>query len=298
LIGLTSAVFASEKAKKAFRQNEPPKDGSWTERWENGSLRSQGSYTKGAKEGLWRTWYKNGQLQTIGTYEMGEPTGFWSTWYENGKIKLKATMDFAVQHEMNGMKKGWKFWTEEGEPVVYETWLPKTIEVAEVETKKTAHCRYFKIITTNYQHFEYVQRDSDKNPILFYKHERAIEPILGNFGKLMLVDDFPATKSSNVYVIDLKTGKKWSIDTDIYSLTNHKLDTNNFMVFAQPIGFSPDDSKVLIKMPIGYLMSMDKEQQDAVIKKYGSPSYVVDSKTGKILHEYDQENLSEKWWLY
>jgi hypothetical protein len=317
-VGLTSTTFALEKG--SYQNNL--KEGVWTDRDDKtGLLRSQGNYTKGKKNGLWtfydlkgnkisqgnfkdeqqiglwRTWYGNGQLRTIGVYDLGEKTGSWTTWYENGKIKLKANMGFAPFHGLNVMEKGWKFWTEEGEPVTYESWLPTNLDVADVDTRETTNCRFFKITTTDNERFEYVQRSTDKNPILFYQHERAIYPVLGNLGRLMLVDDMPADKSSNVYMVDLKTGKKWSIDNDVYTHTNEKLDTNIFLVFANPVGFSPDDHDVLIKMPIGYLMTMGPGENE-IIKKYGNPSYVVDSETGEILHEYDQENVPEKWWEY
>lgn len=317
-VGLTSTSFALEKG--SYQNNL--KEGVWTDRDDKtGFLQSQGSYTKDKKNGLWtfydlkgnkisqgsfkdeqqiglwRTWYGNGQLRTIGVYDMGKKTGSWTAWYENGKIKLKATMGLAPLYGLNVMEKGWKFWTEEGEPVTYESWLPADLDVADIDTWKATNCRFFRILTTNNERFEYVQRLSDEKPILFYQHERAISPVLGNLGRLMLVDDMPATKTSNVYMIDLKTGKKWSIDNDVYNLTNQKLDTNTFLVFANPAGFSPDDSKILIRMPIGYVMP-EGEKEGEIMRKYGRPVYVVDSETGKILHEYDQENVPEKWWEY
>ena len=61
----------------------------WTEWYENGQKRKEGSYKEGWKEGVWTEWYENGQKQSEGSYKEGWKEGMWTEWSMNGQIHGK-----------------------------------------------------------------------------------------------------------------------------------------------------------------------------------------------------------------
>ncbi len=140
-------------------------------------------------------------------------------------------------------------------------------------------------------------RKKDAEPILFYKHERAIDILTSHHGRLIVVNDSPASKSSEILVVDLKIKNNWQIDHQLIARYHKEVDAEGYLVLPVPVEFSPDDQKVLIRMRLGYNFSHRPEETELFQKKYDNWSYVVDSKSGKILNEYKASSVPEKWWL-
>jgi len=61
------------------------KQGKWTEFFENGSKKAEGTYKDNKKIGNWKFYYKNGQIEQEGKYNnKGNAEGEWKRYFENG----------------------------------------------------------------------------------------------------------------------------------------------------------------------------------------------------------------------
>ncbi len=144
---------------------------------------------------------------------------------------------------------------------------------------------------------EYIQRPTDKSPILFYKHCRDIDFALGNQNCLILINDSEAVDDNQVVIYDLKKRKKYRIDQEV--LTQYqKIFPNNGsfsgFIFATALAFSPNDKQVFIRLE----MDNQSVQNKVWYRKHPQWSYVVDSANGKILKIYKtEENIPINWWV-
>lgn len=146
----------------------------------------------------------------------------------------------------------------------------------------------------------YVQRKSDKQPILFYTHKRRIEATLGHQDKRVLINDYFATKTCKVVVADIGSGKNWRIDEAARRQYMHTAAKNWLPKYAIPkaVAFSPDDKMVLIAMKSGYIAS-SAEEAGAFGKRFKLWSYVVDSTNGTVLHTYQTNgSVPHNWWRF
>jgi hypothetical protein len=146
----------------------------------------------------------------------------------------------------------------------------------------------------------YVQRKSDKKPVLFYTHQRRIEAALGHQGQLVLINDYFATKACKVVVADIRSGKNWQIDEAAqrqYMRTAPK-QWLPYHAIPKAVAFSPDDKMVLIAMKSGYVAS-SAEEADAFGRRFRIWSYVVDSTDGTVLHAYQTNRaVPRNWWQF
>lgn len=146
----------------------------------------------------------------------------------------------------------------------------------------------------------YVQRKSDKQPILFYTHKRRIEATLGHQGKLVLINDYFATKASKVVVADIASGNNWQIDEktcEQHMRTAPKQWLPDHTI-PKAIAFSPDDKTVLIAMKSAYVPS-SSEEAGQFGKRFKLWSYVVDATDGTVLHAYQTNGIvPQNWWRF
>lgn len=64
------------------------KDGPWKEYYDDGTLRSAGSYDKGNRIGEWKFYYENGKIEEQGRYnKKGNPDGTWQWYYDDGTLR-------------------------------------------------------------------------------------------------------------------------------------------------------------------------------------------------------------------
>lgn len=68
------------------------KDGLWREHYQNGQLKSEGSYTADLKEGLHREWGDNGVLLLEGFYAKGKANGLMKWFHERGHLAGEGNM--------------------------------------------------------------------------------------------------------------------------------------------------------------------------------------------------------------
>lgn len=95
----------------------------------NGSIKLQGSYSKGKRTGLWHAWHQNGQKEsdanfkdellqgafvsyfpngkksTEGSFFQGKQVGAWSAWSNNGILTRKNI--FNDKNQLHGLQQGW-----------------------------------------------------------------------------------------------------------------------------------------------------------------------------------------------
>ena len=91
----------NEKVRRGAKQEK------WTEWYENGQKRAEGTYKDGMPDGLWTSWDENGQKSTEGTYKDGELDGLWTGWYENGQKRAERTYK-------DGRYSEWTYWDANG----------------------------------------------------------------------------------------------------------------------------------------------------------------------------------------
>ena len=85
------------------------KDGIWEDYFYNGKLESKGSYKNGIKEGIWEYYWDNGQLGSKGSYKNGKLDGYWEDYGGNGKLESKGSYK-------NGEKEGiWEYYWDNGQ---------------------------------------------------------------------------------------------------------------------------------------------------------------------------------------
>ncbi len=68
------------------------KDGLWREYYQNGQLKSEGSYTSGLKEGLHKEWEEKGILLLEGFYTNGKANGLMKWFHERGHLAGEGNM--------------------------------------------------------------------------------------------------------------------------------------------------------------------------------------------------------------
>src|SRR5262245_2503388 len=146
---------------------------------------------------------------------------------------------------------------------------------------------------------DFIKRNTDKEPLLFYTHHRGIVVTLGHKGQLMLINDNEATKSNKVMIVDLETNLAKQIDSEARRLyeQNSYVDSR-LIIVPVAYAFSPDDRNVLIKMELIYVSMSVGQEAERVARSYKEWWYVIDSKGGQVKHEYRTSELPESWWIF
>ncbi len=71
---------------QGFRQ------GPWKEYYEDGKIRSEGSYLNGKQVGLWKYYFANGKIENTGSFNKnGKTEGDWKWYYDDGTIRKEET---------------------------------------------------------------------------------------------------------------------------------------------------------------------------------------------------------------
>jgi hypothetical protein len=156
-----------------------------------------------------------------------------------------------------------------------------------------------KFDPNTYERKVYVKRPNDKAPVLFYVHGRDIAPTIGHHERLVVINDYFATKGCRVMIADLKTHKSWNIDSRaMESYTRNAKPDPHLIIIPEAYGFSPCDREVLIGMDLIYVSGPTAGLAGELGKTYKRRWYVVDSARGHILHEYRTNTPPPCWWVY
>jgi len=144
---------------------------------------------------------------------------------------------------------------------------------------------------------DFIKRDFDKKPIQFYVHHRGIGVTLGHRKRLVLINDYFSTKLAKVMVANLNSGSSKEIDRQALSMYHqHVRPDHRLWIVPEAYEFSPDDRKVLMKMTIESVSAATPEESVAAMRSYKEWWYSVDSRTGRVLHEYRNNKIRKKWW--
>jgi len=146
----------------------------------------------------------------------------------------------------------------------------------------------------------YLQRESDKEPVLIYTHGRAIEARLANQGGIMLINDHFATKACKVFVVDLQSQKKCRIDENVRQAYRRDAPAQWHARYAIPeaVDICPNDKMVLIEMKSGY-MAKNFEDAEQFGQRFQAWSYVVNPMNGEVMHCYQTNGIVPKrWWVF
>ncbi len=94
------------KSKGSFSDNF--QNGDWEYYYENGNLKSKGNLLNGVTYGVWQFYYENGQVSRKGNISNDKKQDAWQYFYENGGNKAQGQY-------VNDLKEGiWNFFYEEG----------------------------------------------------------------------------------------------------------------------------------------------------------------------------------------
>ena len=104
LLSLIMIVFSTSAFAKKVEKLPVMRDGLYYEHfspnlangtyeiyYDNGQLKTIGTFKDGKKDGLFEEYYENGQLQGRGTYKDWKRDGLWEYYHENGQLQYKGT---------------------------------------------------------------------------------------------------------------------------------------------------------------------------------------------------------------
>jgi len=142
----------------------------------------------------------------------------------------------------------------------------------------------------------YAQRREDKEPRLVFTHSRSASECVGPSGRRALINSFPASKTVEVYVADLSSGRSWRIDEQAMELyQRHAMPDRDLMIVPDGEDMSPDDGEALVRMDLIYFSVRTPEEADKVGSSFKQWWYVVDTGNGKVLLEY-RTPPPPRWW--
>jgi hypothetical protein len=149
----------------------------------------------------------------------------------------------------------------------------------------------------NYTKSAYIKRDGDKEPRLFYTHDRQIVVTLGHRRSLVLINDWQATKSGKVVVANLRSGEKKQIGSQALKMyRQHARPAHHLWIVPEAYGFSPHDRQVLIKIVKEDVSVATAEESARSSKTYNEWWYVVRSGNGQVVREYRTNKMPQTWW--
>lgn len=142
----------------------------------------------------------------------------------------------------------------------------------------------------------FIRRDFDKEPILFFVHHRSVSVTLGHRKYLVLINDWLATKSGRVVVANLKSGIDAEVDRQVLSMyRRHAKPDRRLWVVPEAYEFSPDDRKILIRIVAADVSAATGEDSIKAFKTYKDWWYSVNSRTGRVIHEYRTSRIQRHW---
>jgi hypothetical protein len=137
----------------------------------------------------------------------------------------------------------------------------------------------------------FVMRKKDPGPIFYYHHCRRMLSTLSKSGRLLLIHDFNCTDCLDVYVLDLETMKRCDIRRIVDGVFRKYA---KYFTHASMAELSPDERRIMIS--VSSIVSDRERQENGGVEIVRT--YVLDSHSGKILHEYANRDFPEKWWEY
>lgn len=143
VIGDAQIDNTASKEAQARQAASITKDGNWTTWFENGTVRSEEHYNKGAMVGAWKFYYEDGKTESDINFETGKAvyffkngnkqseggisngmvtTGKWTGYHENGQ------KNFEGSYNAQGQKVGqWNWWDDQGRFLSSQTFNNGTV---------------------------------------------------------------------------------------------------------------------------------------------------------------------------
>jgi antitoxin component YwqK of YwqJK toxin-antitoxin module len=93
------------------------KTGSWKEWYPDGTLKSEGAYSRDLRIGVWKFYFPSGKLEQEGSYSNGKPSATWKWFDENGK-------PLREERYRNGLEDGFSVeWDAQGDTLSFGEWI-------------------------------------------------------------------------------------------------------------------------------------------------------------------------------
>jgi uncharacterized protein len=77
------------KIGEGIMTQEGKKEGPWKYFYDDGKIKSEGSYANNLETGNWKYLFENGKTEETGGFKNGKYDGMWQWFYENGNIKIE-----------------------------------------------------------------------------------------------------------------------------------------------------------------------------------------------------------------
>jgi len=149
----------------------------------------------------------------------------------------------------------------------------------------------------SYTRYAYIRLHGEKEPRLFYTHDRQIVVTLGHRRQLVLINDREATKSGKVVVANLRSGEKRQIDRQAVKMyRQHAAPDRRLWIVPEAYEFSPDDRQVLIRIVKEDVSAAKSEESERASQTYMEWWYVVDSGNRQVVREYRTNKIPKRWW--
>lgn len=84
----TASIYSDGRLSRQGKlDNQGREQGVWKEFFEDGKVKSEGSYKDGKREGRWSFFHNNSQTEQVGEYVKGKPSGEWKKFFIDGKLQ-------------------------------------------------------------------------------------------------------------------------------------------------------------------------------------------------------------------
>ena len=234
-------------------------------RFDDGGIAEEGYTVDGQRHGRWVYWYrgKEPRKRMEGDFDRGRMTGKWTFWSEDGRQKRE--MGVAEMEKLVPAAAG---------------------KIASAETAKWEGIESWTFSDADGRKYLLLRSPRTKKLVLCYSYmSRYLDLKLGSKRRLVLVVE-RSSKGGATAVADIDTGKSWRVDTAAYRQYERNAKPEAQAVwYLQGRELSPDDSRVLLRA------ACDLTSTEPVIWCYS-----VETRTGKVLREFQTENPPKEWW--
>ena len=136
------------------------------------------------------------------------------------------------------------------------------------------------------EHDLYIGGKGISPPRHFYTHSRAVDIILSNSERYLLLNDAFATKANKVVVVDIATGLQR--DAGAEPLAEYRRTCNpdkRLWILSVGKGFSPDDRCVLVEIELVFVNTSDYATAGELGDGFARRWYLVSAGSGSVVSE-------------
>jgi len=123
-------------------------------------------------------------------------------------------------------------------------------------------------------------------PKLFYTHYRALDIILSNTEKYLLLNDSPATKANIVVLVNLDSWRQKNVgEVALKAYRNKRNLDPRLWILPEGKSFSPDDRCVLVEIVLHYISTSEAASANELAMQFEKSWYLIDAENASVVAE-------------